>query len=144
VLVDEHEAAAAEVAGKGIDDGERESDGDCCVDGVASGFEDVDPGVGGEVMYGDDHGVRGADGLIALETEGGLGCVVWGGVLWGFLSLRGEREREGEEDGGDGADGMKGYLHGLEKDCDWSIVRRNGGARARITNERRPSLLIVD
>jgi hypothetical protein len=84
-------------------------------------------------MDGDDHGVRCADGLVVLETEGGLGCVVWGGVLWRLGGLCGQGKRESEErdgderEGGDVADGAKRYLHGLEKDRDWSIVRRNGG-----------------
>ena len=78
VLVDEHESAAAEVAGEGVDDGEREADGDGGVDGIAAGLQDSDAGVGGEVMHGDDHGVRGADGLVVLEQERGLaGSRVW-------------------------------------------------------------------
>jgi hypothetical protein len=41
---------------------------------------------------------------------------------------RESEERDGDErEGGDVADGAKRYLHGLEKDRDWSIVRRNGG-----------------
>ena len=61
VVADEHEAASAEVAGEGVDDGEGEADGYGCVDGVAALLEDFDAGVGGVVLDGDDHGVLGAD-----------------------------------------------------------------------------------
>ena len=60
VIADEHEASAAEVACKRIDDGESEADGYGCVDGVAALLEDFDAGVGGVVLDGDDHGVFGA------------------------------------------------------------------------------------
>ena len=39
---DEHEAAAADVAGGGVGDGEGEADGDGGVDGIAAGVENLD------------------------------------------------------------------------------------------------------
>ena len=63
LVADEHEAAAADVASRGIDDREGESYGDGCVDCVAAFFEDLDASVGGVVLDGDDHGVGGAGGL---------------------------------------------------------------------------------
>jgi hypothetical protein len=63
LIADEHEAASAEVAGERVYDGESEVHGDCGVNGVASGVEDFEAGVGGVVFDGDDHGVRSADGL---------------------------------------------------------------------------------
>ncbi len=69
LLPDEHEAASAEIAGEGINDGEGKADGDGCIDGIAALLEDGEAGVGGVVLNGDDHGVPGADGLF-----GGGGC----------------------------------------------------------------------
>ena len=59
----EHEAAAAEVARDGMDDGEREAGGDGCVHRVAALLQDGDAGVGGIVMHADDHGVVGGAGV---------------------------------------------------------------------------------
>ena len=63
MAADEHEAAAADVSGGGVDDGEGEADGYGCVDGVAALLEDGDAGVGGVVLDGDDHGVGGGRGF---------------------------------------------------------------------------------
>ena len=71
---DEHEAATADIAGGREDDGEGETDGYGCVDGIAAGTEDFDAGVGGVVVDADDHGVVGADG--------------WDGGQWRGLGLR--------------------------------------------------------
>ena len=60
LVADEHEAASAEVAGEGVDDGEGEVHGDGGVDGVAALLEDLDASVSRVVLDGDDHGVRGA------------------------------------------------------------------------------------
>ena len=87
-VADEHEAAAADVAGCGIDDGEGEAYGYGCVDGVAALLEDFDAGVGGVVLDGDDHGVLGADGEW-------LGCGSCRGICLGC-------ECGGEECEGDG------------------------------------------
>ena len=95
VHADEHEAAAADVAGLGKDDGEGESDGDGGVDCVAAGFEDFDAGVGGVVVDGDDHGVLGGRGRRADDGvgigHGGLGCRA--GLGW---RRRPQDERQGK------------------------------------------------
>ncbi len=54
-----HEAAAAEIAGRRIDDGERIADRDRGVDGVAAALEDVDADLGREVLGRHDHAVLG-------------------------------------------------------------------------------------
>ena len=69
VGAEEQEPASAEIAGYGMDDGESEAGGYSGVDGVASGFEDLEAGVGGEVMDADDHSVFGADGLLAAIVD---------------------------------------------------------------------------
>ena len=74
LVADEHEAAAADVAGCGIDDGEGEAYGYGCVDGVAALFEDFDAGVGGVVLDGDDHGVLGTHRDLGRGLGGVLGC----------------------------------------------------------------------
>ena len=70
MVADEHEAAAAEVAGLRVDDGEGEGHGDGGVDGVAALLEDLDAGVGGVVLDGDDHGVAGGDGEVGWKLGG--------------------------------------------------------------------------
>ena len=87
MVADEHEAAAADVSGCGIDDGKGETDGYGCVNGVAAGFEDFDAGIGGVVLDGDDHRVLGARRFFG---GGCLGC------------------RLGYECGGDEGDGESG------------------------------------
>jgi hypothetical protein len=84
VLVDEHESAAAKIAGEGVHHGESETDGDRGVDGVAAGLENLDTGVGGEVVHGDDHGVRGR----GPAGRSGAGARS-GWRRWGLYSARG-------------------------------------------------------
>ncbi len=76
LVADEHEAAAADVSGKRVDDGEGEAYGYGCVDGVAALLEDGDAGVGGVVLDGDYHGVLGTGGgfLCGLAGCCCLGC----------------------------------------------------------------------
>jgi len=69
VGAEEKEAAATKIAGDGMNDGERKAGGYSCVDGVAAGLEDLETGVGGEVMNADDHAVPGAGGLLAAVGE---------------------------------------------------------------------------
>jgi hypothetical protein len=68
-----HEAAAAQVAGCGIDHRKGVADGNRRVDGVAARLEDIHPDLGRQVMRRNDHaprsgggrrrgGVRGRDG----------------------------------------------------------------------------------
>jgi hypothetical protein len=80
VLADEHKAAAAEIACKGIDDGESETYGYGCVDGVAALLEDFYAGVGRVVLDGDDHGVLRADRFFVSGRCLGtcLGCETCG------------------------------------------------------------------
>ena len=81
-----HEAAAADVAGRGVDDGQRVADGDGGVYRVAALAEDVGADVRGEVLGGDDHAVGGGNwgrvggqGGGGQEQEGGEGSCAWGG-----------------------------------------------------------------
>ena len=60
--VDEHESAAADVAGHGVDHRQGKAGGDGRVDRISAGLHDLDPGVGGQVVDGDDHGVLGQHG----------------------------------------------------------------------------------
>ena len=60
--LDRHEAAAAEVAGGGVDDGQRVADGDRGIDRVAAVLQHVDADLGGEMLRRDDHAVFAANG----------------------------------------------------------------------------------
>jgi len=84
----EHEAAAAEVSGERICDGEGEVSGYGRVDGIAALLEDGDAGVGCVVLDGYDHGVGGA-----------------GGGEAGLLGLCGGKAGCGGDGCGDGAEG---------------------------------------
>ena len=57
--VDHHEAAAADVSGERIDDGEGEADGDARVHGVTAFFENFHTGFGREIVNGCDHAMLG-------------------------------------------------------------------------------------
>ena len=59
--LDGHEAAAADVAGRGEHHAERVADGDRRVDGVAALLQDVDADLGREVLARDHHAVARAD-----------------------------------------------------------------------------------
>jgi hypothetical protein len=83
VVAIEQEASAADVACGRQHDGEREADGDGCVDCVAALLENPQPGIRGIVLDGDDHGVF-------RLLRGG----VWEGKRCG------EQEREGFAHGG--------------------------------------------
>ena len=66
--MDQHEAAAAEVAGARQGDGEREADRDRRVDRVAAALQDVEPDARRRRLLGDDHAMPGHD-----RTRGGEG-----------------------------------------------------------------------
>ncbi len=78
---DEHEAAAAEVAGEGMGDGEGEADSHGGIDGVATGFEDGDADVGRERLLGDDHAGFAVDGVVGAGGGGDQGEEQEGGGL---------------------------------------------------------------
>ena len=88
-----------------------------------------DAGVGGEVVHGDDHGVRGADRLVVLEQERGLGGV-GGGILRGLGGLCGERERKGQERKGESGEGADFFPLGSH--FDWSHCMAGAGQQAWI------------
>jgi hypothetical protein len=84
--LDGHEAAAAEIAGGRIDHGERISDRDRSIDGIAATLENVDPDIGRKVLCRDHHAMFGGHGPLG----GGVGG-------------SGERQRAqaGKAEGGD-------------------------------------------
>ena len=92
VGAEQQEAAAAEVAGDGMDDGQGKAGGHGGIDRVAAGAEDIEAGVGGQVMDGDDHAVRGADRLLGKIGKRVLRALLSGGE-------GGEGERGDREDG---------------------------------------------
>ena len=119
---DEHEAASAQVAGYRVGDGQGEADGYGCVDGVAAFLEDLEAGVGGVVLDGDDHGVFGGGwnvgrrcGLAAEQRRGGeqdrggqdaAGCgmrehghmpLETGFPLWGWICLEDSASERGRQ-----------------------------------------------
>ena len=55
----EHEAAATEIAGLRMDDGERKAGGDCGIDGIASGVQHFDSGTRCEFVHACHDGLRG-------------------------------------------------------------------------------------
>ena len=66
---DEHEAAAAEIAGAGVGDGEGKAHRCGRIDGVAAGLQNGHAGVGGVRFAGDHHGLAGADRLGCLQPR---------------------------------------------------------------------------
>ncbi len=68
--VDGHVAAAAEVAGEGMCDGQRETDRHGCVHGVTARLQDLEAGIGAVFFHGDDHAVPGMNRLTRGERNG--------------------------------------------------------------------------
>ena len=100
--MDEHEATTAEVARVRPHNGQRKSGGDSGVDGVATVFEDLDTGIGRQVMDADDHRVFGSNRLFA-----GGGDYVFAGVV-GRGILRAKRGKGAEaDDYSDGGDSRR-------------------------------------
>ena len=56
---DRHEAAAADIAGGGIDDRQRIADGDGRIDRVAALLQHLDADIGRQMLRGDDHAMLG-------------------------------------------------------------------------------------
>ena len=78
--MDEHEAAAAEIAGFRQSDGERKTDGDRGIDRIAAAAEDIDADLGRLLLLRRDHAVQStgrrelALGAGPLASEGGKGA----------------------------------------------------------------------
>ena len=70
-LANEHESAAAEVAGGGPCDGECEGDGDCSVDGVAPFLHHVDTDARRDLARRRHHGVIPDDGIARRRRRSG-------------------------------------------------------------------------
>ena len=86
--MNEHEAAAAQIAGARKSDGEREADRDCRIDGVASTLQYVQSDARRRRFLGYDHAVPG-------ET----GRAVANGEMTGSALGRGRSEAEKSEGG---------------------------------------------
>ena len=67
--MEEHESAAADVAGERVGDSERESGGHRGVDGVAAPLQDFQAGPGREVVAGHDHPLLGFHGCALGEQR---------------------------------------------------------------------------
>ena len=63
------EAAAAQIAGEGMDDGEGKAGGHGRIHGVAAFAQDLHAGVGGKVVHADHHAVARANGLLAAPGQ---------------------------------------------------------------------------
>jgi hypothetical protein len=92
----QQEASAAEVAGRGMDDGKSKAGCNSGVDGVATGAQDLQAGVGGKMVDADYHAVLGPDWLL-----GKIGNHVFGTLQCGDVE-------SGEAKCGAGEDGMDG------------------------------------
>ena len=66
--VDQHEAAATEIAGVGINDGQRKAGRDCRIDSIAALLQDADARICGQVMNADDHCMFCTDRLFLLPV----------------------------------------------------------------------------
>ncbi len=104
VGAEQKKAAAAKVAGRGMDHGERKAGGDSGVDGVAAGSEGLKAGVGGEMVNADDYAVLSADWLLVQIGDHFL-CGLLGGDLGDLSENGGDGERGAGEGGQDGEDG---------------------------------------
>src|SRR5216683_5025692 len=80
----QHESATADIAGRRLDNREREGHRDCRIHGIAPAFEDFDAGFGAELLVGGNHRVGAADGLLG-PVPGRFGT---GAILGGRLGQR--------------------------------------------------------
>ena len=71
--MDDHEAAAADIAGAGIGHGQCEADGDCGVDRVAAAVEDLDADARGALFLRHHHAVVREDRLLPAEPAASAG-----------------------------------------------------------------------
>ena len=67
---DQHESAAAEVAGEWIRDGKRHADRDGGVDRIAARLENLYADIGGDGLLRSHHAVPGADRFFGLKGKG--------------------------------------------------------------------------
>jgi hypothetical protein len=74
---EQHEAAAAQVTGGRMNDGESEARGYGCVYRVAAGAENFNPGIGGQMMHADHHAVLSKDRLL-VEIRQHVFCALLG------------------------------------------------------------------
>jgi hypothetical protein len=77
--VDQHEAAAAEIAGKGVDDGEGEADGDSEADGDVDDDGDTDNDADADTLLDGDtlaDGLTDGDTDALVDGEDGVGGAV--------------------------------------------------------------------
>jgi hypothetical protein len=102
----EQEAASAEIAGGGMDDGQREPRGYGGVDRIAAGAEDLNTGIGGEMVDADNHAMAGPDWLLVQ-----IGNHVLRALLQWVLGDGGERAGESgaDESGKDGETGPSSH-----------------------------------
>ena len=75
--MDHHEAAAADIAGARIGDGEREADGDRGIDRVAAAVEDLDADARGAAFLRHHHAVAAATMLRAGGMVGRVDSSCW-------------------------------------------------------------------
>ncbi len=61
--MDDHEAAATDIAGARVSHGERKADRDRRIDRIAPAIKNFDADAGGALLLRDDHAVAGRDGL---------------------------------------------------------------------------------
>ena len=98
---DHHKAAAADVAGGGVGDGQREPGGDGGVNGVAAVGQHIAPSLTGNRAGRDDHALRGVDGG------------AWGPDGSRFLRAEGKgKDGAGQPETGGHASGQGGEGHG--------------------------------
>ena len=74
--VDEHEAAAAEIAGLRQRHREREADRDRRIDGVAAALQDIDADIGRERLLARHHPVRGVDRMHPVHVRVDRLCIL--------------------------------------------------------------------
>jgi hypothetical protein len=67
---DKHEATSAEIAGRGMRNGESEGYGYGRVDGITTGLENGYTGIGSVRLASDNHGVQCANWLASVQIRG--------------------------------------------------------------------------
>src|SRR5262249_14367136 len=120
--VDDHEAAAADVAGRGVGDGQREGCGDRGIDGVAAFFQDLDAYLGSGRRDRDDEAVTGFDRFFGS-----------GGAL-----LARAADAEHSEQKAKTAEGQQAGQRGVHEDSLFWRGHGHGGPDGSIVAQRRP------